>query len=178
VGDLPPGFTRDKVTRGTTLAVSSSDSRCAKRFAALNTLRTVGALATTATARSSFSRGTGGPFIRATARRYRSDVAAAKVVTAIATIFGKCPSFTATNPTNKRLATVTLTPLTFPHLGDERVAVAGRIVSEGRGVDINLVFVRTRAFLAYVAQITTEAPDAAALERAVRAEVHRLATAT
>jgi hypothetical protein len=178
VGDLPPGFTRDKITRGTTLGVSSSDSPCAKRFAALNTLRTVGALATTATARSSFSRGTGGTFIRATARRYRSTIAAAEVMRAIATMFRECPSFTATNPRSKRLATVTLTPLTFPQLGDERVAVAGRIVSDGRGVDINLVFVRTRAFLAYVAQITSEAADAAALERPVRAEVHRLATAT
>jgi hypothetical protein len=178
VGDLPRGYTRDKVTRGTALAVSTTDSPCAKRFAALNTLPTGGALAPTATARSSFSRGAAGPFIRTTARRYRSPVAAAKVVKAIAAIFRACPSFTATNPRDKRLAKVTLTPLTFPHLGDGGVAVAGRIVSGGSSVDINLVFVRTRACLGYVAQITTGAADTAALVRAVRAEAGRLATST
>lgn len=172
--DLPTGYTKDVVTKGTALAVSNSDSLCAKQFSALNSLRTSGALAATATARASFSRGAAGPFLRTTARRYRSRAAAARIVKDVDVIFRRCPSFTATNPRNKRLTTVTLTPLSFPHIGDGGVAVGGRLVSGGKGVDIDLVYVRTAASVAYVAEITTGAADVPALERAARAEVKRL----
>lgn len=177
VGDLPAGYTRDAVTQGTGLAVSTSDSVCAKHFSALDRLRTSGTLATAATARASFSRGRAGPFLRTTARRYRDAAAAARILRDIDAVFRRCPSFTATNPSSRKLTTVTLTALSFPHLGDGGVAVAGRLASGGRGVDIDLVYVRTTASLAFVGEISTRAADLPALQRAVRAEVTRLSAA-
>jgi hypothetical protein len=156
------------------LAVSAADSTCAHRFAGVSRLATAGALAPTAQARASFSKGTSSTYIRAAAFRYRDAKTATRIVTAVHDVFAGCRSFTATNPSTKRVVTVALSPLPFPHLGDAGVATDGTLTASGQHVFIDLVVVRTKASVAYVAALTTGARDFVALRHAARAEVKRL----
>jgi uncharacterized protein YceK len=172
--DLPAGYIKDAQTRGTALAVSTTDSACAHRFGGASRLQTTGALAPTAQARSSFSKGSSPTFIRAAAFRYHDAQAATKIVTAVHDVLAGCRSFTATNPSTKRVVTVALSPLPFPHLGDGGVAVDGTLSESGKHVFIDMVFVRTKASIAYVAALTTGTRDFVALRSAARAEVKRL----
>jgi hypothetical protein len=174
--DLPPGYIKDSQTRATSLEVSPTDSLCARRFAALSRLSTTGALAPIAQARVSFSKKGSATYIRAAAFRYRDAQAAAEIVTAVHDVFARCRSFTATNPSSKRVVSVSLVPLPFPHLGDSGVATDGTLSSGSQHVFIDLVFVRTAASIAYVAGLTTAQRDFTALKRATRAEVKRLGT--
>ena len=173
-GDLPAGYIKDTQVRGTTLAASSTDSACARRFAAVSRLRTTGVLAPLARAQVSFSK-TGDPhFIRAAAFRYRDAQTATKIVTAVHDVFTSCRTFTATDPASKRVVSVSLLALPFPHLGDGGTATDGTLTSAGRRVYVDLVFVHTGRSIAYVAGLTSGHRDLVALQRAVRAEVTRL----
>src|SRR5438309_11408351 len=54
--DLPAGYVQDQQIKGTSLAVSPSDSVCARSFAGVSRLATTGALAPLAHAQTSFSK--------------------------------------------------------------------------------------------------------------------------
>lgn len=172
--DLPAGYIKDKQTKGTSLAASNSDSACARSFAGVSRLATSGALAPLAHAQASFSRKSSPNFIRASAYRYRDAASATRVVTAVHDVFARCRSFTATNPTNKRVVSVALSPLPFPHLGDGGAATDGTLTANGQHVYIDLVFVRSAASIAYVAGLTTGQRDFVALKRAARMQLKRL----
>ena len=122
----------------------------------------------------SFSRTKSPNFIRAAAYRYRDAQSAQRVVTAVHDVFARCPSFSATNPTNKRVVKVALVPLPFPHLGDGGVATDGTLTANGQHVYVDLVFARSASSIAYVAGLTTGQRDFAALKRAARAQIKRL----
>jgi hypothetical protein len=175
--DLPKGYTKDPATLGTSLSVSKTDSTCAQHFSRLNRLESAATIRPTAHARVSFSKASTGPFIRASALRYSNPADAAKVVGAVRSVFTGCPSFTSTNPVTKSQVSVTLQPLPFPHLGNESVATAARLVSSTSSVFADLVFVRTGTSVAFVVALSSTSVDAATLMAAVRAEVRRLAGA-
>jgi hypothetical protein len=177
VTDLPKGYAKDAATLGTSLSVSKTDSTCAQQFSRLNRLELAATIRPTAHARVSFSEAATGPFIRALALHYTNAADAAKVVGAVQSVFTGCRSFTSTNPVTKSQVSVTLQSLTFPHLGNETVATAGRLVSSARSLFADLVFVRTGTSVAFVAALSSTAIDVAALKAAVRAEVRRLAEA-
>src|SRR5947209_6920546 len=172
--DLPAGYTKDQQTKGTSLSVSASDSLCARDFAGVSRLATTGALAPLAHAQTSFSQTKSPNFIRSAAFRYRDSQSATRVLNAVHDVFSRCRTFTATNPTTKRVVSVTLSPLPFPHLGDGGAATDGTLTANGQHVYVDMVFVRSAASIAYVAALTTGQRDFAALKRAARAQVHRL----
>jgi hypothetical protein len=126
----------------------------------------------------SFSKASAGPFIRASALHYSNAADATKVFSAVQSVFTGCPSFTSTNPVTKKQVSVTLQPVTLPHLGDESVATGATFVGSTGSVFADLVFVRSGKSLAFVAEIATTSVDVATLEAALRAEVQRLAGAT
>jgi len=175
-GDLPAGYIKDKRPLGTSLAASSTDSACARRFAAVSRLRTTGALAAVGRAQVSFSKKGRPNFIRAAAFRYRDARTAARIVAGLHDVFTTCRTFTATDPASKRAVSVSLLALPFPHLGDGGTATDGTLTSSGQRVYVDMVFVRTGRSIAYVAGLTSGQRDFVALKRAVRAEVTRLGT--
>jgi len=177
VTDLPKGYTKDTAALGTSLSVSRTDSTCAQHFSRLNRLESAATIHPTSHARVSFSKASTGPFIRASALHYSNAAEAGKIVSAVRSVFNGCPSFTSTNPATKSQVSVTLQPLTFPHLGNEIAATAAQIVSPTRTVLADLVFVRTDTSVAFVAALSSTSIDTAALKDAVRAEVQRLASA-
>jgi hypothetical protein len=174
--DLPVGYTKDSQARGATLAVSPTDSACARRFAEVTRLSTVGVLAPTARARASFTKTGGQSFLRVAAFRYRDAQAATKVVDAVHGVLAGCRQFTATDPSSKRVVNVSLSPLPFPHLGEGGAATDGALTTAAEHVYVDMVFVRTAASIAYVTGLTTGQRDFVALKRAARAEVKRLGT--
>jgi hypothetical protein len=178
VADLPKGYTRDAVTRGTSLAISASDGKCARGFEGVNTVQKKGPLAVFAEARISFSKGTTGPFLRDSVSSYATKAKAARFLAAVHSVFRQCPTFQATNPKTQRVTAVRLSPLDFPHVGDEGVSVSAEVgATNGPSVRFLLVFVRQGQHVAYVAEIANGVADPAVLERAVRAQVKKLATA-
>jgi hypothetical protein len=174
--DLPVGYIKDKQARGASLAVSPTDSVCARHFAEVTRLSTVGVLAPVARARASFTKKDGQSFLRVAAFRYRNSQAAARVVSAVDGVLAGCRKFTATNPNSKRVVDVALSPLPFPHLGQGGVATDGTLTSAAQHVYVDMVFVRTASSIAYVTGLTTGQRDFTALKRAARAEVKRLGT--
>src|SRR4051812_42101172 len=76
--DLPVGYTKDTQARGATLAVSPTDSACARRFAEVTRLSTVGVLAPMARARASFTKRGGERLLSPPAFRLSGAPAAAQ----------------------------------------------------------------------------------------------------
>lgn len=178
VADLAKGYTRDAVTRGTSLAISITDSKCARGFEGVNTVQKAGPLAVFSEARVSFSKGASGPFLRDSVSSYPSKAKAVSFLAAVHSVFRQCPTFQVTNPSTHRVTAVRLSPLDFPRVGNEGVSVSAEVATmSGPSVRFLLVFIRVGQHVAYVAEIANGAADPALLERAVRAQVKKLAAA-
>jgi hypothetical protein len=171
VHQLPSGYVKDARPQNAFILASRSDPPCARHVSAVTALHTVGALTPVGRARASFNHGPRGPFLRVTVVRYASAAAAAKAVAAIHTVVTSCPAFTATNPKTHAATTVQLTALPFPSLGDEGVAVSGRLARGAQVVMLSMAFVRQGPLLAYIADIRTGPVPTFALQQAARAEV-------
>jgi hypothetical protein len=158
--------------------VSTTDDKCARGFDGVNTVQKAGPLAVYAEARVSFSKGKAGPFLRDSISSYASHEKAASFLAAVHSVFRQCPTFQVTNPTTQRVTAVRLTPLSFPRIGDEGVSVTAQLATmNGPAVRMLLVFVRKGQSVVYIAEIASDAADTALLEKAVRAQVAKLAKA-
>lgn len=178
LADLPKGYTRDAVTRGTSLAISATDGTCARGFEGVNTVQKKGPLAVFAEARISFSKGPTGPFLRDSVSSYSTKAKAVSFLAAVHSVFRQCPTFKVTNPKTQRVTAVRLSPLDFPRIGDEGVSVSAEVATaNGPSVRFLLVFIRQGQHVAYVAEIANGGADPGVLERAVRAQVKKLAAA-
>lgn len=178
VADLPKGYTKDAKTLGTSLAVSTTDDKCARGFAGVNTVQKTGPLAVYSEARVSFSKGTAGPFLRDSISSFASHAKAASFLAAVHSVFRQCPSFQVTNPTTHRVTAVRLSPLTFPRIGNEGISVSAELATaNGPAVRILMVFVRQGQSIVFLAELAKDVTDPAVLEKAVRAQVAKLSKA-
>ncbi|MDT7549066.1 MAG: hypothetical protein QOE84_1460 [Actinomycetota bacterium] len=178
VSDLPKGFSEDTVPLGTTLLTSATDTACATAFQTVNSVLKSGPVAVFAEARASFSKGKTGPFLRDSIRSYPTRAAAVRFLADVHSVFTKCPTFQVTNPTTQRVTAVRLSPLAFPRVGNEGVAVVAELATRGGSVLRSLlVFARQGQSIAYVVEIANGASDAVLLEKAVRAQVAKLTKA-
>lgn len=171
VPDLPTGYTAaaddgDEEDDGDT---AGANAECSERFEALGD-----AEGSVADAEANFEGGLG-VVLEQSLESFEDEDVLAQRFDDVVDVLSDCPSFTTTDDTGATTE-LTISPLSFPKLGDDTVALAVAGTSGGFDLRLNLVLVRLGRNAMNLAQGGLTA-DAAVLEQVARTGLDKLAAA-
>jgi hypothetical protein len=168
VTDLPTGYTQGDPGRDDDTPTQSDDPECAARFDAVDAS---GKQAVT-TAEASFEGPGLGTLLEQSLASFDDEARLRERLTTVTELLSECPAFTMTDAGGVE-STVSISPLSFPALGDETVALGLAIETPQLPLRLNLVVTRVGNHLQTVYQGGLAA-DAAALEQAARKGTEKL----
>jgi hypothetical protein len=173
VPDLPTGYTAAAADDGDEDEddgdTAGANAECSERFEALGE-----AEGSVADAEANFEGGLG-VVLEQTLESFEDEDVLAQRFDDVVAVLSDCPSFTTTDDAGATTE-LTISPLSFPNLGDDTVALAVAGKSGGFDLRLNLVLVRLGRNAMNLAQGGLTA-DAAVLEQVARTGLDKLAAA-
>jgi hypothetical protein len=172
VPDLPTGYKQGTVTPDDDDSPTQSDSpECAERFEALGDADEEAL----AKAEAAFEGPQLGSVLEQTLAAFDDEDRLSDRLEEFTVLFSECPTFSSTDADGVT-STFTISPLSFPKLGDETVAIAFNVEQPDFTLVLNIVLVRVGPNLQSIAQGGLSA-DVAALEQAARVGTEKLEAA-
>lgn len=168
VPDLPTGYKQGTASRDDDTPTQSDNPECAARFDELDSAEDEAV----ATAEASFEGPGLGTLLEQSLASFTDQDRQSEQLATITELLSDCPSFTMTDADGAE-STVNISPLSFPKLGDETLAVGFAIETPELTLTLNFVTIRVGSTLQTVYQGGLSA-DAAALEQAARKGTERL----
>jgi hypothetical protein len=160
VSDLPTGFTSALPTPST-----SSDTQVCNKPDPTVTLKP------SAKAEADFKKGEVGPFIIELMVAWPAPATAKSFLEQVRAAAASCTSYQTTD--NGQTATNTVSPLSFPKLGDDSFAVRVNVSGATLPADVDVAAIRKGPVALLVVQLAVGAIDTAITEQAARAATSR-----